>query len=102
MGLGLEWAFRLVQEPRRLRRRYLRYNPRIVLIGHVVGPRPPGGPVARRDRATVAEAAKFFSSRCQRRAHGLGSDAHRLAVDVAEHRSRAGRRDRIGAGIERE
>jgi N-acetylglucosaminyldiphosphoundecaprenol N-acetyl-beta-D-mannosaminyltransferase len=25
--LGLEWAFRLVQEPRRLWRRYLRYNP---------------------------------------------------------------------------
>jgi N-acetylglucosaminyldiphosphoundecaprenol N-acetyl-beta-D-mannosaminyltransferase len=28
--LGLEWAFRLVQEPRRLWRRYLRYNPRFV------------------------------------------------------------------------
>ena len=25
---GLEWAFRLLQEPRRLWRRYLRYNPR--------------------------------------------------------------------------
>src|SRR3954468_14646049 len=29
--LGLEWAFRLVQEPRRLWRRYLVYNPRFVL-----------------------------------------------------------------------
>jgi N-acetylglucosaminyldiphosphoundecaprenol N-acetyl-beta-D-mannosaminyltransferase len=29
--LGLEWAFRLVQEPRRLWRRYLRYNPRFVI-----------------------------------------------------------------------
>jgi len=29
--LGLEWAFRLLQEPRRLWRRYLRYNPRFVL-----------------------------------------------------------------------
>jgi N-acetylglucosaminyldiphosphoundecaprenol N-acetyl-beta-D-mannosaminyltransferase len=29
--LGMEWAFRLVQEPRRLWRRYLRYNPRFVL-----------------------------------------------------------------------
>jgi N-acetylglucosaminyldiphosphoundecaprenol N-acetyl-beta-D-mannosaminyltransferase len=29
--LGLEWAFRLVQEPGRLWRRYLRYNPRFVL-----------------------------------------------------------------------
>src|SRR5829696_759177 len=29
--LGLEWAYRLVQEPRRLWRRYLRYNPRFVL-----------------------------------------------------------------------
>jgi N-acetylglucosaminyldiphosphoundecaprenol N-acetyl-beta-D-mannosaminyltransferase len=27
---GLEWAYRLVQEPRRLWRRYLRYNPRFV------------------------------------------------------------------------
>jgi N-acetylglucosaminyldiphosphoundecaprenol N-acetyl-beta-D-mannosaminyltransferase len=27
---GMEWAFRLVQEPRRLWRRYLRYNPRFV------------------------------------------------------------------------
>jgi N-acetylglucosaminyldiphosphoundecaprenol N-acetyl-beta-D-mannosaminyltransferase len=29
--IGLEWAFRLIQEPRRLWRRYLRYNPRFVL-----------------------------------------------------------------------
>ena len=29
--LGLEWAFRLTQEPRRLWRRYLRYNPRFVI-----------------------------------------------------------------------
>ena len=29
--LGLEWAFRLAQEPRRLWRRYLHYNPRFVL-----------------------------------------------------------------------
>jgi N-acetylglucosaminyldiphosphoundecaprenol N-acetyl-beta-D-mannosaminyltransferase len=29
--LGLEWLFRLVQEPRRLWRRYLRYNPRFVI-----------------------------------------------------------------------
>jgi N-acetylglucosaminyldiphosphoundecaprenol N-acetyl-beta-D-mannosaminyltransferase len=28
--LGLEWLFRFVQEPRRLWRRYLRYNPRFV------------------------------------------------------------------------
>lgn len=28
--LGLEWAFRLAQEPRRLWRRYTRYNPRFV------------------------------------------------------------------------
>ena len=27
---GLEWSFRLAQEPRRLWRRYLRYNPRFV------------------------------------------------------------------------
>jgi N-acetylglucosaminyldiphosphoundecaprenol N-acetyl-beta-D-mannosaminyltransferase len=29
--IGLEWLFRLGQEPRRLWRRYLRYNPRFVL-----------------------------------------------------------------------
>jgi len=29
--LGLEWAFRLAQEPTRLWRRYLRYNPRFVV-----------------------------------------------------------------------
>jgi N-acetylglucosaminyldiphosphoundecaprenol N-acetyl-beta-D-mannosaminyltransferase len=28
--IGLEWLFRFVQEPRRLWRRYLRYNPRFV------------------------------------------------------------------------
>ena len=40
---GLEWAYRLFQEPRRLWRRYLRYNPRFVyrlarqLLTHRVG-----------------------------------------------------------------
>jgi N-acetylglucosaminyldiphosphoundecaprenol N-acetyl-beta-D-mannosaminyltransferase len=29
--IGMEWAFRLVQEPRRLWRRYQRYNPRFVV-----------------------------------------------------------------------
>ena len=28
---GLEWAFRLKQEPKRLLQRYLRYNPRFVV-----------------------------------------------------------------------
>jgi N-acetylglucosaminyldiphosphoundecaprenol N-acetyl-beta-D-mannosaminyltransferase len=28
---GLEWAYRLAREPRRLWRRYLRYNPRFVI-----------------------------------------------------------------------
>jgi N-acetylglucosaminyldiphosphoundecaprenol N-acetyl-beta-D-mannosaminyltransferase len=30
-ALGLEWLFRLAHEPRRLWRRYLRYNPRFVV-----------------------------------------------------------------------
>jgi N-acetylglucosaminyldiphosphoundecaprenol N-acetyl-beta-D-mannosaminyltransferase len=30
-NLGLEWLFRLIQEPRRLWRRYLRYNPRFII-----------------------------------------------------------------------
>jgi N-acetylglucosaminyldiphosphoundecaprenol N-acetyl-beta-D-mannosaminyltransferase len=45
--VGLEWAFRLAQEPRRLWRRYLRYNPRFVaafarqLVAHrVAGDKP--------------------------------------------------------------
>ncbi|MGB8876437.1 MAG: WecB/TagA/CpsF family glycosyltransferase, partial [Solirubrobacteraceae bacterium] len=29
-GAGLEWVYRLAHEPRRLWRRYLRYNPRFV------------------------------------------------------------------------
>jgi N-acetylglucosaminyldiphosphoundecaprenol N-acetyl-beta-D-mannosaminyltransferase len=29
--VGLEWAYRLAQEPRRLWRRYLRYNPWFVV-----------------------------------------------------------------------
>jgi N-acetylglucosaminyldiphosphoundecaprenol N-acetyl-beta-D-mannosaminyltransferase len=28
--LGLEWSYRLAREPRRLWRRYARYNPRFV------------------------------------------------------------------------
>ncbi len=30
--IGLEWAFRLVSEPRRLWRRYLRQNPRFLAL----------------------------------------------------------------------
>jgi N-acetylglucosaminyldiphosphoundecaprenol N-acetyl-beta-D-mannosaminyltransferase len=30
-SMGLEWAYRLFQEPRRLWKRYLRYNPRFVI-----------------------------------------------------------------------
>lgn len=29
-GVGLEWTYRLAHEPRRLWRRYTRYNPRFV------------------------------------------------------------------------
>ena len=31
-GLGLEWLFRLIQEPKRLWRRYLYYNPRFAVL----------------------------------------------------------------------
>ncbi len=43
---GLEWAFRLGTEPRRLWRRYFRYNPRFVsgfarqYLGHTAGAAP--------------------------------------------------------------
>jgi UDP-N-acetyl-D-mannosaminuronic acid transferase (WecB/TagA/CpsF family) len=38
---GLQWAFRLIQEPRRLGIRYLYYNPRFVVafLRQVMGPR---------------------------------------------------------------
>jgi N-acetylglucosaminyldiphosphoundecaprenol N-acetyl-beta-D-mannosaminyltransferase len=32
MGLGLEWLFRLATEPRRLWKRYLKHNPRFVVL----------------------------------------------------------------------
>jgi N-acetylglucosaminyldiphosphoundecaprenol N-acetyl-beta-D-mannosaminyltransferase len=32
MGLGLEWMFRLATEPRRLWKRYLKHNPRFVVL----------------------------------------------------------------------
>ena len=32
MGIGLEWLFRLATEPRRLWKRYLRHNPRFVVL----------------------------------------------------------------------
>lgn len=47
---GLQWLFRLVQEPRRLTGRYLRYNPRFLwhftrqLAGERRGRRPPAPP----------------------------------------------------------
>ena len=60
--LGLEWAFRLVQEPRRLWRRYLRYNPRFV---HRVRPPIRSAPAhAARSLAGACHAAA--SSRCWR------------------------------------
>jgi len=46
--LGLEWAFRLSQEPRRLWRRYLRYNPRFVagFVRQLLERRPPRSPAS--------------------------------------------------------
>jgi N-acetylglucosaminyldiphosphoundecaprenol N-acetyl-beta-D-mannosaminyltransferase len=32
MGIGLEWLFRLATEPRRLWKRYLKHNPRFVVL----------------------------------------------------------------------
>lgn len=32
MGMGLEWVFRLLSEPRRLWKRYLKHNPRFVVL----------------------------------------------------------------------
>ena len=41
---GLEWGYRLAREPRRLWRRYLRYNPRFMLaVGREYAARQRGG-----------------------------------------------------------
>ena len=32
MGIGLEWLFRLATEPRRLWKRYLKHNPRFIVL----------------------------------------------------------------------
>lgn len=50
-NLGLEWAFRLASDPRRLWRRYLRHNPRFVvaLAAQLLGLGPAG---ARRTKGT--------------------------------------------------
>jgi hypothetical protein len=47
---GLEWAFRLGSEPRRLWRRYARHNPRFValFIAQLVRVRLGGGPSRRK------------------------------------------------------
>ena len=39
--VGLEWAYRLAHEPRRLWRRYMRYNPRFVDALRAPAGRPP-------------------------------------------------------------
>jgi N-acetylglucosaminyldiphosphoundecaprenol N-acetyl-beta-D-mannosaminyltransferase len=50
-GAGLEWAFRLAHEPRRLWRRYLRYNPRFVraFARQLAAHRAAGGNAAHRN-----------------------------------------------------
>ena len=54
MKIGLEWLYRLVTEPRRLWKRYLKHNPRfIVLFGLQLlgwkkfGEQAPAGPYVR-------------------------------------------------------
>ena len=57
------------------------------------------------DRGDVAEQVHGddgLRARRQRGAHGLGGDAVRVGIDVAEHGRRAGRRDRLGGRVERE
>ena len=58
-----------------------------------------------RDRRDVAEQVHDddrLRARRQRGAHRLRRDTERLGIDVAEHRPRAGRRDRLGRRVERE
>ena len=56
---------------------------------------------ARRCRTGATATTAFVRGR-QRRAHRLGRHAHRVRVDVAEHRAGPGGRDRLGARVERE
>jgi N-acetylglucosaminyldiphosphoundecaprenol N-acetyl-beta-D-mannosaminyltransferase len=45
---GLEWLFRLAMEPRRLWRRYLKHNPRFVVLALLLRERATRGPVGAR------------------------------------------------------
>ena len=53
MRIGMEWAFRLATEPRRLWKRYLKHNPRFVVLfaGQLVKERVLGGRQSRECRA---------------------------------------------------
>ena len=81
--VGLEWLFRLVQEPRRLWRRYLRYNPRFV-AGFA------------RQYAAAPRGALTFGSRVVRalalRARGARSRASRRARPTSTTTTRRPRR----------
>jgi hypothetical protein len=56
----------------------------------------------RRDVAEQVDDDDRLRALGQRRAYRLRGDAERLGVDVAEHGPRAGQRDRLGRGVERE
>ena len=89
--LGLEWAFRLAQEPRRLWRRYLRYNPRFVVGFARQYAAPPGAGCAAR-RASLSRRCRYDVS-----VIGLGRVGLPLALSLrrprpARARHRQGRR----------
>jgi N-acetylglucosaminyldiphosphoundecaprenol N-acetyl-beta-D-mannosaminyltransferase len=81
--VGLEWAFRLVMEPRRLWKRYLRHNPRFVALfivqwmRHMLSPRSvePAWVVRPRRASSRRRAASV------RRAAAFGRGAARRAVE---------------------
>ena len=80
---GLEWAFRLASEPRRLWRRYLTQNPKFVVLAV----------------AQISEGARRYEHGCPARARA--SIRSRRAMGAVGHprHGRAGDRDRVSARL---
>jgi hypothetical protein len=80
--LGLEWAYRLAHEPRRLWRRYARYNPRFVAGFMPSARRPlrsPARQVTATNRRTVAKLTNMTTK------EKLRAQLEQLSEQEAQH-----------------
>ena len=90
---GLEWAYRLTREPRRLWRRYLRYNPRFVgafalQLTESCRPRSPSDGDPRDNRPRAGHASSTTTARIEARR----GDARRLHPPATARPRQPGRR----------